>query len=109
MKNPALDSISTFTEVDVLTPEGLVRSISVTIEGNKIISVGEKQGTEIPDFRSNDFIQYMADNVDHNLRTIDGLNSFHRMGIIGTVPPWKKNTKQVPRISGTKEDILSST
>ena len=49
----------------------------------------------------------MADNMDHNLRTIDGLKTFHEMGMIGTVTPWKKSTRQVPRISHTKEDILS--
>jgi hypothetical protein len=29
-------------------------------------------------------IHFVADNVDHNVRTLDGLNSFHGMGIIST-------------------------
>jgi len=27
-------------------------------------------------------VQFVADNVDHNMRTLDGYNTFHRMGII---------------------------
>ena len=34
-----------------------------------------------------EFFQWAADNVDHNLSTIDGKNSIHIMGIIQTVTP----------------------
>ena len=27
-------------------------------------------------------MQFVADNVDHNSRTLDGMNTFHGMGII---------------------------
>ena len=27
-------------------------------------------------------VHFVADNVDHNIRTLDGLNTFHGMGII---------------------------
>ena len=30
------------------------------------------------------FTQWIADNIDHNVRTLDGKNSFHGMGIIAT-------------------------
>ena len=30
-------------------------------------------------------MQYAADNVDYNGRTLDGKNTFHGMGIIATV------------------------
>ena len=33
------------------------------------------------------FVQYMADNIDHNTGTLDGLNIFHGMGIIGVISP----------------------
>ena len=35
------------------------------------------------------FTQFVADNLDHNVRTLDGLNTFHGMGIVSAtvVPP----------------------
>ena len=38
----------------------------------------------IPDIPENHFIQFSADNVDHNTRTLDGLNTFHGMGMIAS-------------------------
>jgi len=39
------------------------------------------QGTEIPN-HTTEFVQYVADNVDHNIRTLDSNDTFHGMGII---------------------------
>ena len=50
-------------------------------------SAAVNQGTELPGFLPGSFIQHMADNADHNVRTIDGFNTFHGMGIITTVTP----------------------
>ena len=36
------------------------------------------------------FIQYAADNVDYNIRTLDGRNSFHGMGMIASFTPRTK-------------------
>ena len=33
------------------------------------------------------FVQWSADNVDHNCRTLDGKNTFHGMGIVASVTP----------------------
>ena len=46
------------------------------------------QGTDIPN-HSNQLIQYSANNVDHNLCTIDGNSNgtFHGMGIMASVTP----------------------
>jgi hypothetical protein len=33
---------------------------------------------------TNSITHFVADNVDHNIRTLDGLNTFHGMGIIST-------------------------
>ena len=33
------------------------------------------------------FLQYVADNVDHNANTLDGYNIFHGMGIIAAITP----------------------
>ena len=63
------------------------------------------RGTDIPNFCVNDTIQYMADNVDHNVNTIDGLNTFHGMGMITTITPARKLKISVPRITVNFEDI----
>ena len=46
-------------------------------------------------------IKFVADNVDHNTRTIDGMNTFHGMGIIGVFHPAVTYNKAVPRQSVT--------
>ena len=47
-----------------------------------------KEGVNIANHVNQDsFVQFMADNVDHNTRTIDGENTFHAMGIIASVTP----------------------
>ena len=38
-------------------------------------------GTDIPKTEES-FIQYVADNVDHNVCTIDGYGTFHGIGMI---------------------------
>ncbi|KAK7096605.1 hypothetical protein V1264_005881 [Littorina saxatilis] len=44
------------------------------------------------------FMQYMADNVDHNTGTIDGLNTFHGMGMmIASITPFIKNRSSIAR------------
>jgi hypothetical protein len=50
---------------------------------------------------------YNVDNVDHKLRKIDGLNTFHGMGIIATVTPSVDTVNKVPRIAVTMGDIVS--
>lgn len=64
-------------------------------------------GTDIPDFRKDQFVQYAADNVDHNIRTIDGLNTFHGMGIIAAITPRVNKSLPVPRCKVTKDDIAA--
>ena len=46
----------------------------------------------------------MADNVDHNLRTLDGYYTFHGMGIILSQPLRLKQLKY-SRVKVTAEDI----
>ena len=38
------------------------------------------QGLDIPGFPPGKFVQYVADNVDHDIRTTDGCDTFHGMG-----------------------------
>ena len=44
-------------------------------------------GDPFPEIPPDSFIQFSADNVDHNVRTIDGKNTFHGMGMIACVTP----------------------
>jgi hypothetical protein len=64
------------------------------------------------------FVQYIADNVDHNVRTIDGKGTLHAMGIISALV-FKagysfRTTQLVPRLSKRltasevcKEDVIT--
>lgn len=47
----------------------------------------------------------MADNVDHDTRTLDGKNTFHGMGIIAAFTPQIKNLKAVKRTDASIEQV----
>ena len=65
------------------------------------------QGTDIPDYNG-EFVQYIADNVDHNVRTLDGNDTFHGMGMVATVTPGTKPTSCVPRRKVSPQNISAS-
>lgn len=54
---------------------------------------------EIP-VEANSFVQYVAENADHNLCTLDGRGTFHGMGIIAAVANSSK--RKYPLISRVK-------
>ena len=62
------------------------------------------RGTDIPGF-SGQFLQYAADNVDHNIRTLDGHNTFHGMGIIAAVTPATDTSTPINRTKVTCNDV----
>ena len=62
------------------------------------------QGTDIPNHTS-EFVQYVVDNVDHNIRTLDGNDTFHGMGIIASVTPGTKHNQLVPRAQVNPDDV----
>ena len=62
--------------------------------------------TEVEGINNESFIQHIADNVDHNIRTTDGLNTFHGMGIIAAVTPRVTATKLVPKVEVLSKDIM---
>ncbi|KZS20551.1 Uncharacterized protein APZ42_012726 [Daphnia magna] len=56
----------------------------------------------------NSVVQYVADNADHNLRTIDGKDTFHGMGIIAAITPsLPQKHNCVPRRKVTDEELLN--
>ena len=64
-------------------------------------------GTDIPSFTPSQFVQYIADNVDHNIRTLDGIDTFHGMGMIAAVTPGFKRSNPIIRVKVTAKDIAS--
>ena len=65
------------------------------------------QGTDIPSFNG-EFVQYAADNVDHNSRTLDGHDTFHGMGMIAVVTPGTKFSRNVTRRKVSSEEISAT-
>ena len=60
--------------------------------------------TDISEFYSDQFIQY----VDHNIRTLDGHNTFHCMGMIACVTQGSFSSQPVPRQTVFTEQLLSA-
>ena len=58
-------------------------------------------GTDISGLGPGEFHQHMAENVDHNLRTLYGYNTFHGMGIIAATIPKTETAKIIPRVKVT--------
>ena len=91
--------------IDSLNKHGFCCSYSEVLKFSRNAAV--TQGTDIPGFSPGHFVQYVADNVDHNVRTIDGMNTFHGMGMIAATTPATKNNARIPRISVSAEDIAT--
>ena len=72
-------------------------------EKNSTLSLG----TDIPSFTPSQFVQYIADNVDHNIQTLDGNDTFHGMGMIAAVTPGFKRSNPIIRVKVTAKDIAS--
>ncbi|KAK6186089.1 hypothetical protein SNE40_008194 [Patella caerulea] len=53
-------------------------------------------------------VQFVADNVDHNIRTLDGHNTFHGMGIIATVTPGLSEESKLERLTVSPDLLLAS-
>lgn len=47
----------------------------------------------------------MADNVDHDTRTIDGKGTFHGMGMIAAFTPGRRSNESIVRSKATIEDV----
>ena len=52
------------------------------------------------------FLQFMADNIDHNTLAVDGLNTLHGMGMIKAVTPGIECISRIiPCVEVTVEDV----
>jgi len=61
------------------------------------INAAASNSTLFKNYFPGQFMQFVADNVDHNSRTLDGLNTFHGMGIISCKTPGQKTSWNIPR------------
>ena len=73
--------------------------------GTKIPGVSESSSAE-----PTHFVHHVADNADHNSRTLDGRNTFHGMGIICSVTPAVSSFLTIPRLENVStEDLIKVT
>ena len=67
-------------------------------------NAAQSHGTDIPNLTTG-FVQYGADNVDHNIRTLDGYGTFHGMGMIAAVTPETRSVQSIPKAKVTSHDV----
>jgi len=91
--------------IDVLFQLGFC--VSYTEVKKFEMSAAMTQGTDIPGITQEHFVQYVADNVDHNVCTLDGLGTFHGMGTIAAVTPGTQGKHPIRRIFATLEDVAA--
>ncbi|XP_052087706.1 uncharacterized protein LOC127724691 [Mytilus californianus] len=63
------------------------------------------QGNDSPQELEGRCILHVADNVDHNIRTLDGHGTFHGMGIIAGITPGYNHKTIVQRLNVSLDDI----
>ena len=86
--------------IDSLYAHGLCLSYDEVLRFSK--SAARSSDTTYP--ISGHFGHYIADNVDHNLRTLDGHGTFHGMGIVVACTPEVLSQKPVPRFLAYPDD-----
>ncbi|XP_045211013.2 uncharacterized protein LOC123562441 [Mercenaria mercenaria] len=62
--------------------------------------------TSMPSFFPGSFVQFSADNVDHNVRTLHGSNTFHGMGIIACNTPGTQVHARIPRRDISMDEVV---
>ena len=67
-------------------------------------NAAQSHGTDIPNLTT-EFVQYGADNVDHNICTLDGHGTFHGMGMIAAVTPGTNSGHSILRAKVTSLDV----
>lgn len=81
--------------IDILHKHGFCASYTEVLKFERCAAITSKTDLNLT---NKSFVQYVADNADHNLCTLDGKGTFHGMGIIATITPSsKKDYNFVPR------------
>ena len=55
------------------------------------------QGVDVNEITADALLHLVADNVDHNAKTLDGEHVIHMMGQMGAITPATPNKKNIPR------------
>ena len=63
------------------------------------------QGVDVGELTTNAVLHLIADNVDHNAKTLDGEEVIHMMGQMGAVTPARQTKKVIQRAKVTLDDI----
>ena len=92
--------------IDSLNSHGFCSSYSTIQKYERSAAV--TQGTDIPGWIPGRFVQYVADNVDHNTRTLDGADTFHGMGIVASITPGTDTTTCIPKRDVTADEIAQT-
>jgi len=80
----------------------------LNIQGLSEMCAAADQGTGLVGMNSNSWIQFVADNVDHQIRTLDRTCTFHGTGIIEADTPGSKRCKAVLRNLSISPEIMSA-
>ena len=75
--------------------------------GQAIVQTTRPRVVIAPHFREGTCVQYVADNVDHNICMLDGHYTFYGMGMIAAVTPAISRTGRIPRVSVAAEGIAA--
>ena len=54
------------------------------------------------------FVQYGADNVDHNICTLNRYGTFHGMGMIAAGTPETRSVQSIPKAKVTSHDVATA-
>ena len=92
--------------IDSLSSHGFCSPYTVVQKLERSAAVNH--GTDIPGYTPDIFVQHVADNVDHNTRTLDASGTFHGMGIIATITPGIQCRKIVPKKQVTVEEVAAA-
>ena len=68
-------------------------------------NAAKQLGTDLPAYKDGKFVQYIADNTDHNISTLDGNGTFHGMGIMACMTPSEILSRVVRRGSVSLEEL----
>ena len=71
-------------------------------------AVSQKKKTDFIGFCPDQVIQYAADTIDHNIRKLDGHNTFHGMGMLACITPDSFSIQFVPRQNVSTEQLVSA-
>ena len=93
--------------VDTLHKHGFGCSYDEVQSFERSSAVSEAPGVAHESIKSDSAIQFVADNVDHDIATIKCHGTFHGMGMVAIITPECLEAKRIRRyVKVTAEDIL---